>query len=304
MNSQSEARGGGRQSSAGDTRKTNAIVVAAHRSNTTFLQNLLTSFQGYSKYPIVLVMLDYLQSDREAFTSIINKFSNLPLSLETLGTDSFELGGLYAAYSKTNYDELLLLSDSCEIVNPDIFDIVFNDYAGRSVAFGLQSGDWNEALGPRRGNERLILKYLDKASHDKLLQLGRIKFWQGHVGKYRREILNRMNLPEYLPHNGIEAMSKSEMLFTSTYHSLDSTTVVLFPDWIDGQVAEEKFGKKRLKIMNEYIIKWKGRYSPEIVFEEMRTKHPGLRAAKYAEDHAVKAFHWIKRQRPRSVIPG
>ncbi len=272
------------------------IVIPTHRTGTKFLENLLTSFRGYSKYPILIVISGYRRSDRKAFSSLLNNFSELPLTLETIGTNSFELGGLYTAYTKTDYDEFFLLSHSCEIVNPDIFDIVFNEHAGRSVAFGLQSGEWNDWLVHTRQNERFILKYLDEATSDKLAQLGNIRFWQGHIGKFRREILNRMNLLEYLPNNMIEAISKSELLFTSTYHSLDDSTVVLFPDWIDGNVVEEKFGRKRLKIMNEYIIKWKSHWTPEMVFEEVRSRHVGYRAIKYARRQAGKAFRWIKRQ--------
>jgi hypothetical protein len=272
------------------------IVIPTHRTGTRFLENLLVSFQGYNKYPILIVVSEYRQRDRKVFSSILNRFSNLPLTLETMETNSFELGGLYAAYRKTDYDEFFLLSHSCEIVSRDIFDIVFNEYAGRSVAFGLQSGNWHDWLGRTRQNERFILKYLDGATSNKLAQLGDIRFWQGHIGKYRREILDKMDLLEYLPKNMIEAISKSELLFTSTYHSLDDTTAVLFPDWVDGDVVEERFGKKRLKIMNEYIIKWKTHWTPEMVFEGIKNRHMTYRARKYARLQAAVAFKWIKKQ--------
>jgi hypothetical protein len=280
--------------SAADSKMKSVIVIPTHRTGIKFLENLLVSFQGYSKYPVLIVISEYRYEDRKAFSSVLRTFSELPLSLETMETNSFELGGLYTAYQETDYDEFFLLSHSCEIVNRDIFDIVLNEYAGRSVAFGLQTGDWNDWLGRTRENERFILKYLDGATNDKLARLGNIRFWQGHIGKFRREILDRMNLLEYLPNNMIEAVSKSELLFTSVYHSLDKNAVVLFPDWIDGEVVEEKFGKERLKIMNEYIIKWKTHWSPEMVFEAMRSRHAGYRAKKYARRQAATALKWIK----------
>ena len=274
----------------------NVIVIPTHRTGTRFLENLLASFQGYNEYPILIVISDYRQSDRKTFSSIINRFGKLPLSLETIETNSFELGGLYTAYKKTDYDEFFLLSHSCEIVNCDIFDIIFKTNAGRSVACGLQIGDWNAALGPNRQNEGFILKYLDRATNDKLINLGTIRYWLAHLGKFRREILNRMNLLDYLPNNMIEAITKSELLFTSTYHSLDGTTVVLFPDWLDGKVVEEKFGKKRLKIMSEYIIKWQTHWSSGMVFEDMKSEHVGYRAKEYARNQAAMVFKRIKRQ--------
>ena len=272
------------------------IVIATHRTGIKFLENLLTSFRGYAKYPILVVVSEYRKRDLETFSSILKRFRELPLSLETMETNSFELGGLYTAYRKTNCDELLLLSHSCEIVNPKLFDVVFHEYAGRSVAFGLQSGNWNDWLGSTRERERFILKYLDRATNDRLLRLGSVRFWQGHIGKFRREILNKMNLLEYLPANMIEAVSKSELLFTSTYHSLDKSAVELFPDWIDGDVIEEKFGKQRLKIGNDYVIKWKTHWTPEMVFEDMNNKHALYRARKFAKRQASTAFKWIKMQ--------
>jgi len=117
------------------------------------------------------------------------------------------------------------------------------------------------------------LKYLDQATLLKLINLKDIKFWQGHIGKYRRIILDKINLLEYLPTNMIEAISKSELLFTSRYHSLDKSTIVLFSDWKDGGVVEEKWGKKRKKIANEYIIKWKTHWSSKMVFDDIKSKY-------------------------------
>lgn len=274
----------------------NVIVIPTHRTGTKLLENLLASFQGYDKYPILIVISDYRQSDRKTFSSIIDSFSKLPLSVETIETNSFELGGLYTAYKKTDYDEFLLLPHSCEIVKHEIFDIVFNKNAGRSVAFGLQIADWNAFLGHRRRNERFLLRHLDRAIYDELVRRRNVVFWQGHIGKFRREILHGMNLLEYLPNNMIEAVSKSELLFTNTYHSLDRDAVVLFPNWIDGEVVEEKFGKKRLKIKNEYMIKWKTHWSPEMVFEDMKSKHLRYRAKKYTKNQAAMIFKWIKQR--------
>jgi hypothetical protein len=60
------------------------IVIPTHRTGNKFLDNLRISFHGYSKYPILPVISDYRQSDLEAFSSILDSFSQLPLSLETV----------------------------------------------------------------------------------------------------------------------------------------------------------------------------------------------------------------------------
>jgi hypothetical protein len=230
----------------------------------------LRSFNGYDKYPILIVICDYKQRDRKIFHSIKEGFAHLPVTWEQIKTNSFELGGLYTAYQKTNYEELLLLSHSCEIINPEIFDLVFQKNRGKSVAFALQTGNWKSAQGENLG---FTLKYLDHNTNLRLLEMGEIEFWQAHLGKYRRTILNQMNMLDYLPTNMIEAISKSELLFTSTYHSRDPNTVVLFPHWKDGDVFEEKFGRKRLKIMNGYIIKWKTHWTTDMVFDDIKSKY-------------------------------
>ena len=98
-------------------------------------------------------------------------------------------------------------------------------------------------------------------------------FWQGHLGKYRRAVLDQINLLDYLPTNMIEAISKSELLFTSRYHALDPSVVVLFPDWNDNKGDVMKlFGKRRLRIANDHLIKWKTYWEPNMVYEDMRPK--------------------------------
>ena len=256
---------------------TSLVVIPTHRSGVAMLDNLLKSFRGYDKYPILIVICDYKEEDQRVFQSIKDRFASLRISWQQIKTNSFELGGLYTAYKKTNYDELLLLSHSCEIVNLEILDLVFEKHRGKSVAFALEIGSWKSSQGENRD---LTLKYLDHETNQKLLALGDIQFWQAHLGKYRRTILDQMTLSYYLPTNMIEAISKSELLFTSTYHSLDPDTVVLFPNWKDGDVFEEKFGRTRLKIGNEFIIKWKTHWNTDMVFDEIRSRYFAFRLKK------------------------
>ena len=241
------------------------VVIPTHRSGIRFLDNILESFNGYDRYPIVVVVNDYKDSDETIFTSLLKKHHNLPLELKTLETNSFELGGLYVALQQTEYSEFFLLSHSCEIVNSEIFDIIFNKYAGKSVAIGIQTGSWEYALGRSEENRDIVLRYLTEEKNKKMLASGNIEFWQGHIGKYRREVLEKINIEEYLPNNMVEAISISEMLFTNVYQSIEPTTIVLFPEWIDSNKFEEKFGKKRMKIENKYLIKWKSGSSAEFV---------------------------------------
>ncbi len=222
------------------------IVIPTHRSGIKFLENLLTSFKGYKKYPILIVVNDYEEKDFELFLQVKNKFKELPITIENLETNSFTFGGVYTAYQKTDYEEMLLLGHSCEIVNNDLFDLVFQKHENKSIAFALQDALISiDSSTPRR-----------------------FKFWQGLIGKYRRKILDQMNLPEYLPLNIYESLVRSEVFFTNKYQELDKDTIVLFPTWVDRPVYENKFGKARMKIANDYLIKWKGHWNVVQVLEE------------------------------------
>lgn len=245
------------------------VVIPTHITGIELLTNLLRSLHGYSKYPLLVVVQDHKRKNDSKYASVMREFADLPISLKTMRSNSFELGGLYAAYTQTDYDEFFLLSHSCEIVNTDIFDIVFQKHMNASVAFALQPGNWNDFCFHHK---KFVLKYLDEDVHQACCRIGDVQFWQGHIGKYRREILNQLDLKYYLPGNMIEAVSKSELLFTSTYHALDDGTVVLFPKWIDGSTVEFKCGKKRLKIMNEYIIKWKTHWTGQMVIDAMNRR--------------------------------
>lgn len=247
------------------------IVVVTHRSGTRFLENLLQSFKGYARYPILLVISDYDPSDETLFRDIRQKFSSLPILVEHIDRNAFEFGGLYTAYTRTDYEEFLLLSHSCEIRDTDLFRIVFEEHENKSVAFALQQGHWGEWFeGLPTRDKRFVLRHVGEDTHSRLTAQGNVTYWQGHIGKYRRAILEKMNMADYVPSNMLEAIAKSELLFTPAYQALDKDTVVLFPDWKDGDVFEERFGKVRMRIMNEYVIKWKSHWTPRMILDDLQ----------------------------------
>jgi hypothetical protein len=210
------------------------ILIPTHRSGTLFLDNLLSSFRGFNRYPIVVVITGFEQADEREILAVTGRFPALPISIMTT-TDHFNFGALYAVYERTDHRDIFLLPNSCEIVNAELFELVFERARERSVAFALMGG------------------------------LGEGGFWHSEIGKYRRPVLDRMDsLEGYLPRTALDAV-KTEMTFTPRYHSLDPKTVVLFPDWVDSNHFEEKFGERRMKIANEYIIKWKGHWTIEMV---------------------------------------
>lgn len=204
----------------------NIIIISTYVKTARFLENLLFSFKGYSKYPILLVITGFKKEHLAPFLKIEKKFHKLPIDIKTIHKDTFEFGGLYVAYKETNYDNLLLLQDTCEIVNTDLFDIVFEKYQDKSVAFSIVNG-----------------------------------FWMCCIAKYKRSILDKIDMEKFLPHNRLEAF-ETEWRFTQAYSRLEKDAVILFKDWVDCNVFEEKYGRINMKIANEYIIKWKAHWNP------------------------------------------
>ena len=97
----------------------------------------------------------------------------------------------------------------------------------------------------------------------------------------------------YVGQDGFEAISPNESdrgdfdigtLFTTTYHSLDPATIVLFPE-CRRDVFEEKFGKTRRKIENDYFIKWQTHWELSMVFEDIQSKH-----FRYRVKNTIKKF--------------
>jgi hypothetical protein len=86
-----------------------AIVIGSTTRTKNWLQNCLSSFGKYDKYPIIVVV-----------------------------NDDFELGKLKWAYDNTNLDEIFLLHDTVEIKDTSIFDIAFKDNIGSSFAMANQ----------------------------------------------------------------------------------------------------------------------------------------------------------------------
>ena len=276
------------------TTSSSVIVIPTHRTGVAMLENLLTSLKGYNAYPILVVVCDYKRSDKKIFARIGERFAHLPITWEHIKTNSFEFGGLYTAYQKTKYEEFLLLPHSCEILNLALFDLVFEKHKGKSIAFTLQSGNWRAAQDE---DQRLLLKYIGEGTNRKLLELGEVRFWLAHLGKYRRVILDKMDLKQYLPTNMFEAISISELLFTTTYHSLDPATIVLFPE-CRGNVFEQRFGRTRRKIENDYFIKWQTHWTTSMVFEDVQSK-----LFRYRVKNKVKKFilHHFPSAYPRII---
>jgi hypothetical protein len=213
----------------------NVIGVATHRSGSAFLRNFLASLRDYAAYPIVVVINDFRVDDRQLFEGILNEFSHLPIQVATLRENYGEFGVLAAMDRVSRCDNVFLLSHSCEIKDPALFDIVLKDLPYESsVAMSY------------------LPRYLDFA----------YRVWTSFLGKYRRDVLREIAFERYAPRSVFE-FHLAEICLTHTYGIADPDVQVFSPDFVDVDVFEEKFGRRVMKIENPYLIKWKSHWNLE-----------------------------------------
>lgn len=140
---------------------------------------------------------------------------------------NYELGKLRWIMNNTDLDEFCLIHDTCEVKNPKVFEIMFDKYKGRSVALS----DSPTIFGM-------------------------------YLGKYRREILNSMIIPK--PKTKLENV-KYEISFNNEYAKNDPNAIILFKNFKDNYLFENKFGRVNMKLENKYLIKWKGSWNIEMI---------------------------------------
>lgn len=215
------------------------IVIPTHVSGMPFLDNVLRSFNGYDRYPILVVINECTPGARQEVDRICERFSHLPITIDGLKSNSFELGGLLVAMQSAAYQNFFLLPHSCEVVDPAIFEIAFEKYRGRSVAFFLEEVRTAE------------------------------RYWNSHIGKYRRSVLETIRFETYLPRNLYEAMSKSEFGFTVAYTAGEPDCAAIFINGLPVGHHVEKFGRARLRISTPYLIKWKSHWTAPMLLRDL-----------------------------------
>lgn len=183
---------------------------------------LLESIKGID-YPVLIVVNDSDNIPEEWEAKLFDLATETNISIYLQPFDGFEIGAIRAALDHTDWDEFILLQDSIEIKNIEIFKILFDDYALQSVSYNPH--------------------------------------FQMYLGKFRREVLNKLTLP--VVRTKIEAVRQEE-LFTNEYKKVDPNIVVFNPRFRDENFYsnwEEIWGRKNLKLEDEYIIKRKGTWS-------------------------------------------
>lgn len=146
--------------------------------------------------------------------------------------DLYECGAITAMVT-LGIDEFILLQDTMEVKNPSIFDKMFEKYPQKSVVFG------------------------HNGAHFFL--------------KWRTEILKNIEIPKT---DSKSLALLAEHTFSSYYLSKEPNQPIplLFPNFKDtnpDNYWEERWGRKNLVLVNDYIIKRKGTWGADVILPDL-----------------------------------
>ncbi len=200
------------------------IVVVTWSGGQEPCEVLLKSLWNVA-YPVLVVVNNAPAISKDWLKRLYSLTGEQDWHLYLQPFDGYEIGGIQAALEYTSWDEFFLLQDTFEVKNQDLFRQLFEEYAGRSVSYNPH------------------------------LQMYSIK--------YRREILNRMHVPEVRTKR--EAIQLEED-FNRLYSKEDGNIHIFNPNFRDEnfyESFEEKFGRNNLKLEDDYLIKRKGTWTTE-----------------------------------------
>jgi len=135
----------------------------------------------------------------------------------------FDPGAIVWAMENCKEDEFFVLHDSCVIKDNLLWHVVFDGYAGQSVAL---------------------------ASHPTTMGM--------FLGKYRTEIAKQ--LPQPVAKDKKEAVELEES-WNRSYCQLEQPILVDNP-LTSSSVFEDRHGRRNMVLENKWIIKYKGTYDP------------------------------------------
>lgn len=175
-----------------------AIIICATVDRLDWLKNCIDSFKGYNKYPIISLMVN-------------NGKGFIPDFLREIASMGIE--------------EFVLLQDSMEIKDPEVFDICFEDLKGVSVSMSR-------------------CPYFFGSTH----------------GKFLTSVLKQCSIP-HLDNKYDDALF--EVSFGKEYSEKTGKFVDLC-NLEHTDKFEEKFGRTNMVVENKYIKKYKGTWTLEM----------------------------------------
>ncbi len=166
------------------------------------------------------IIVQTSEGREEMIKNFMDNFpENCKYPLQIMQNKDFELGAIAQAYRENRFDEFVFLHDTCEIKTNEFCKEAFEIAKGKSLSFS----DYPSPIGM-------------------------------FLGKYRREILAKLELP--IPKTKLEAVD-FEQTWTRKYAEIDSEMLYLLPLLRDGNNFVTKFGKMAMKLENDFLIKYK-----------------------------------------------
>lgn len=135
--------------------------------------------------------------------------------------DGWMIDGVKKAFETTNFDEIFFLNESMIIKDNAIWDIVFKQFKGKSVAIG-----------------------------DKYLMC---------LGKYLRKYVEQTEFP--VVNSKEEDVKLGEFGWNNQYMDLDSTYSQIYSMTDTFEKYEYKYRRSNMILENEYFKKWKGTWN-------------------------------------------
>jgi hypothetical protein len=175
----------------------------------------------------------------------------------TLGTGEAE--SLRQAALYTQYDEVIFLHDTMELLDPGLIDYCFTEHAGRSIGF-----------------------------------MGGLDFGM-NSGKFKPSVLRKMQETVLtIPKDKREA-TEMELRFGEELLTYDPGAFVMPDPLLDRPVFERRFGRVNMVLENQFLRKWKACWNMELVDEwDTRNQTSARRRSTLVEQMWVMGRHvWL-----------
>jgi hypothetical protein len=179
----------------------------------------------------------------------------------TLGTGEGE--SLRQAALYTQYDEVIFLHDTMELLDPGLIDYCFTEHAGRSIGF-----------------------------------MGGLDFGM-NAGKFKPAVLRQMrDTVLRVPRDKREA-TDMEFRFGQELLAHDPDAFVMPDPLLDRQVFKRRHGRVNMVLENRYLRKWKGCWNYPLVDDwDRRNNASGGRRSSFLKQMWVFAqYDWFPRTR-------
>lgn len=186
----------------------------------------------------------------------------------TLGTGEGE--SLRQAALYTQYEEVIFLHDTMELLDPALIDYCFCENAGTSIGF-----------------------------------MGGIEFGM-NSGKFKPAVLRQMRETVLrVPQDKREA-TDMELGFGAEYLRFEPHAFVMPDPLVDRPVFRRRFGRVNMVLENRYLRKWKGCWNRQLVsdWDRRNLQNGGRRMSLVKQLGAMACYSWIpaSRRMVRGVV--